>query len=105
MAEEFDQASAADSALLETSDGQHMHRMIAAGWPSPRPEQRCSTCVHARTIIAYQAVGWLIPRGTTLEKSAVQAPRDALERRLRRAEADAERLRAQLARLDERDKD
>ncbi|WP_033818277.1 hypothetical protein [Kitasatospora sp. MBT63] len=101
MADEFDQASAADLAYLATLDGQHMRRMIAAGWPSPRPEQRCSVCVHARTIIAYQAVGWLVPRGTVPEQPTAPPARDALERRLRRAEADAERLRAQLARIDD----
>ncbi|MET9618964.1 hypothetical protein [Kitasatospora indigofera] len=100
MAEEFDHAAAADPALLETFDGQHMRRMIAAGWPSPRPEQPCSTCVHARTIVAYQAVGWLIPRDTAPEQSTRPA-RDVLERRLRRAEADAERLRAELAQIGE----
>lgn len=100
MAEEFDQAAAADPALLETLNGRHMRRMIAAGWPSPRPEEPCSTCPRARTIVAYQTVGWLIPRDTAPEQSTRPA-RDALERRLRRAEADAERLRAELAQIDE----
>ncbi|MFD7645647.1 hypothetical protein ACFV4P_33945 [Kitasatospora sp. NPDC059795] len=101
MAEEFDQASEADQAFLNTLDGQYMRRMIAAGWPSPRPEQPCSTCVHVRTITAYQAVGWLIPRGAVPQQPPVRPARDGLERRLRRAEAEAERLRAQLARIDE----
>jgi hypothetical protein len=82
-------------------DGERAHtrRMLEDGWPIPRPEQRCYTCRYARLIVAYERVGWLVPR-----KPAAKPPRPpsrkALERRLRQTETEADRLREALAQLD-----
>jgi hypothetical protein len=74
------------------------------GWPTPRPEQLCYAFTQARLISAYERTGWLVPRRRNPEKSVNVAPtpsRSALERRLRKAEAEAERLRVELDQSDE----
>ncbi|MFG2388445.1 hypothetical protein ACGFYF_06135 [Streptomyces lavendulae] len=102
MIEEFEQAWASDPMLQPEAEGEHTRRMLAAGWPSPMPERSCHTCPHARAIVAYQRVGWLIPRNEAPKPENPPPARVVLERRLRRAEAEAERLRAQLAGHEER---
>ncbi|MGD3108962.1 hypothetical protein [Streptomyces sp. YGL11-2] len=80
---------------------EHMRRMLSQGWPSPEPECLCYTCPYVRWIVAYQRVGWLIPRTAEPKRqSQIPPPRAVLERRIRQAEAEATRLRDQLADLD-----
>jgi hypothetical protein len=79
---------------VDDADHAHFRHMVDDGWPRPQPEQRCWTCPRARRIVACQRVGWLVPRRTPAPS------RTGLEQRLRRAEAEADRLRAQLAQLD-----
>jgi hypothetical protein len=83
---------------VDDADRAHFRRMVDDGWPRPQPEQRCWSCPRARRIVAYQRVGWLVPRRTPAPPPAPS--RTGLEQRLRRAEAEADRLRAQLAQLD-----
>ncbi|MCJ1676163.1 hypothetical protein MTF65_02060 [Streptomyces sp. APSN-46.1] len=102
MIEEFEQVWVSDPMLQPEHQREHTRRMLAAGWPIPRPERSCHTCPHARAIIAYQRVGWLIPREEAPQPECPPPPaRAVLERRLRRAEDEAEWLRAQLAGHDE----
>ncbi|MGR3937065.1 hypothetical protein [Streptomyces sp. BRA346] len=78
----------------------HTSRMLAEGWPCPAPEQLCHTCTFAQWIVAYQRVGWLVPRKS--EPNPPKSPsRAILQRRLRQAETEAKQLREQLAELDE----
>ncbi|WP_079430777.1 MULTISPECIES: hypothetical protein [Streptomyces] len=102
MIEEFEQAWASDPMLQPEAEREHTRRMLAAGWPRPMPEQSCHTCPHARAIVAYQHVGWLIPRKEAPKPEDPPPDRAVLERRLRRAEAEAERLRVQLSGHEER---
>ncbi len=75
---------------------EHTQRMLAEGWPSPSPEHLCYTCPRARTIVACQRIGWLVPR-TRAPKLAKPPSRASLEQQLRHAEAQADELRRQLA--------
>ncbi|MFD7553249.1 hypothetical protein ACFV9E_01775 [Streptomyces sp. NPDC059835] len=102
MIEEFEQVWDSDPMLQSEHQREHTRRMLAAGWPRPRPERSCHTCPHARAIVAYQRVGWLIPRGEEPKPESPPLARAVLERRLRGAEAEAERLRVQLAGHEER---
>ena len=82
----------------EAQDRDHHRRMLAQGWPMPFPERDCWSCLSARRIVAYQAVGWLVPRPKPV---AAPAPNKAgIQRRLEKAEAEAQRLRKQLKELD-----
>lgn len=74
---------------------QHRLRMAEGGWGEPFPEQACYRCLWARPIVAYEPVGPLL---LNLAKAKPPTPpsRITLERKLRQAEAEADRLRAQL---------
>ncbi|MGR4881224.1 hypothetical protein ACIPUC_17715 [Streptomyces sp. LARHCF249] len=102
MIEEFEQFWDSDPMLQSERQREHTRRMLAAGWPRPRPERSCHTCPDARAIVAYQRVGWLVPRNEAPKPENPPPARPVLERRLRRAEAEAERLRVQLAGHEER---
>ncbi len=102
MIEEFERLLVSAPTLEPEHQREHTRRMLAAGWPIPSPELSCYTCPHAHMIVVYQRVGWLIPRnGAPKPECPPPPPRTVLEHRLRRAEAEAERLRAQLAGHDE----
>lgn len=105
MTEEYERLWASDPTLQPPErEREHTRRTLAAGWPRPRPERLCHTCPHARRIVAYQGVGWLVPRDSKPQPECEAQPsRVALERQLRRAEAEAEQLRVQLAQHDERE--
>ena len=79
-----------------TRDREHTERMLAAGWPRPQPEHLCYRCSWAQPVVAYQRIGRLKTTATTLAKPAPPS-REELERRLHRAEADARRIRRQIA--------
>ncbi len=99
MTAEFEEFWASDPDGQDQRQRQHTKRMLAEGWPAPAPEHSCSTCPQARVIIACQRAGWLVPRKP--ESNLPKPPsRASLERRLRQAEAEAGRLRDQLAQLD-----
>ncbi|MFJ8254106.1 hypothetical protein [Streptomyces sp. NPDC094466] len=102
MIEEFEQAWASDPMLQPEAEREHTRRMLAAGWPRPMPERSCHTCPHARAIVAYQHVGWLIPRKEEPKPENPPLARAVLERRLRWAETEAEWLRVQRAGHEER---
>jgi hypothetical protein len=76
----------------------HMRKMLELRWPRPEPEQDCFTCSRVRRIIGYQRIGWLVPRAKP--KTPPKPQREVIEARLRKAEAEAERLRRQLNELD-----
>ncbi|MGP4111340.1 hypothetical protein ACTWP5_10530 [Streptomyces sp. 4N509B] len=78
---------------------EHEKRMLTEGWPRPAPEHLCYTCPRARSIVAYQRIGWLVPRKPE-PKPPKPPSRATLERRLKEAEAETERLREQLTQLD-----
>lgn len=100
MRAEYDEFWAATPDGQSEHERDHTKRLLAEGWPSPAPEQLCSTCPHARLIVTYERVGWLVPRKP--EPKVPKPPsRAGLERRLRQAEAEAARLRGELARLDD----
>ncbi|WP_406183888.1 hypothetical protein [Streptomyces sp. NBC_01006] len=102
MTEEFEQLLISNPTLEPEHQREHTRRMLASGWPIPSPERQCYTCPHARVIVAYQRVGWLTPRNEAPKPENPAPPaRDVLERRLRRAEAEAEKLRTQLNGYDE----
>lgn len=99
MTAEFERAWLDDPDLQSDQDREHYRRMLADGWPSPQTAQACSTCPGARQILAYERIGWLVPRRrvpTPAGCVATKPPRSTLEGRLRQAEAEAERLRAEL---------
>lgn len=99
MSAKFEDAWRANPKLQTELDREHTRRMLADGWPRPEPEQLCYSCPQVRMISAYERVGWLVPRQRQSEKAASAAStpsRSALERRLQKAEAEAERLRAEL---------
>lgn len=103
MSAEFEDAWRANPELQTERDREHTRRMLADGWPTPEPEQLCYSCPQVRLILAYERVGWLVPRQRQPKKAASTAPtpsRSTLERRLRKAEAEAERLRTELDRID-----
>jgi hypothetical protein len=77
---------------------EHMRRMLDEGWPMPQTETTCFACTSVRRFVAYQRVGWLVPRQTKPRPS--KPSRESLTRRLSAAEAEAQRLRDQLAQHD-----
>ncbi|MFD4152651.1 hypothetical protein ACFWR4_07860 [Streptomyces hydrogenans] len=104
MTEEFEALWASHPDFQPDRDLEHTRRMLAAGWPLPRPETECYTCPHVRQIVAYQRVGWLVPREAKQQTEPTPQGRNsraALERRLRRLEVDAEHLRGRLSEWDD----
>jgi hypothetical protein len=86
----------------DTQVREHTRRMLADRWPTPEPEQLCYRCPDARLIVAYQRVGWLVPRPPPPKPPKPPKPpsRAALQRQLRQAQAEVDRLCEQLAQLD-----
>lgn len=79
----------------------HLRRRLQACWPCPPPEEDCFACTRARRIVGYQRIGWLVPRTPPAPPEPAPRPsRQALQTRLRKAEAEATRLRAELDLLD-----
>lgn len=99
MTTEFEEFWAEQPDTQEPREREHMRRMPAEGWPSPSPEHLCYACPQARIIVACQRTGWLVPRPPG-PKPPKPASRASLQQRLRRAEAQADELRRQLAELD-----
>lgn len=99
MVTEFEEFCEEDPDGMDARERDHMKRMLAEGWPRPEPEHICNTCSWARPIVAYQPIGWLVPR--KLPPRPRKPPsREGLEQRLQLAEAEANRLREQLSQLD-----
>ncbi|WP_149183326.1 hypothetical protein [Streptomyces sp. TRM49041] len=94
----YEELWASDPDAQAESEREHTRRMLADGWPCPSPENLCHTCTWARWIVAYQRIGWLVPRQPE-PKRPKPPSRTGLQRRLRQAEAEAEKLRKQLAQL------
>ena len=86
------------SSARDVRDREHYQRMLAQGWPRPFPEHDCWSCQVARRIVAYQKVGWLVPRPKPFLPP--QPDKEAIRRRLEKAEAKTRRLRKQLEDLD-----
>jgi len=99
MTAEFGELWAEQPDLQPQREREHTQRMLAEGWPNPSPEHHCYTCPRARAIVACQRIGWLVPRARA-PKLPKPPSRASLEQRLRQAEAQAEELRRELARLD-----
>ena len=78
---------------------EHDRRMLAQGWPRPRPETLCFVCSWVRQIVACERVGWLVPRPKPRPSSPKQPSKASLQRRLREVEQQATQLREQLAQL------
>lgn len=95
----FEELWATDPDAQSEREREHTKRMLREGWPQPSTEHLCYTCTCVRYINAYQPIGWLIPRKPE-PKTPAPPSRASLERRLRQAETDANRLRDQLAQLD-----
>lgn len=100
MKADFEELWASDPNAQDEREREHTRRMLADGWPCPRPEHLCNTCCWAQWIVAYQRVGWLVPRKPEPQRPKPPS-RKGLQRRLRQAEVEAEQLRKQLAELDE----
>ncbi|MEU4351743.1 MULTISPECIES: hypothetical protein [unclassified Streptomyces] len=104
MTEEFEEFWASNPTGQSPREREHTRRVLAQGWPRPEPEELCYTCRWVRWIMAYQRIGWLIPRAKQPQRQ--QPPsRATLERRLRQMEAEAKQLRTQLAQLDSHTED
>ncbi|MGI5401950.1 hypothetical protein ACQEVG_21400 [Streptomyces sp. CA-135486] len=99
----FEEFWASDPEGQDEHKREHTRRMLEDGWPCPRPEQQCHTCSWAKWIVAYQRVGWLVPRKPEPKQPKTPKPpsRASLQRRLRQAEVEAKQLREQLSELDE----
>jgi hypothetical protein len=104
MLEEFDEYAAKHPGRAGDQDLAHYRRMITDGWPIPATERSCCTCLHARSIVAYETIGWLVPRKNQRKPlSPLRSPtRASLQRKLRQAEVDVKQLRSQIAEIDAR---
>ncbi|PWW24913.1 hypothetical protein JD79_04105 [Geodermatophilus normandii] len=71
---------------------------LEQGLPSPRQDWNCTDCWMHRSVVAYDPIGWLIPRERPRKRTTAQSKpsRAELERRLRHTEVEAARLRRQL---------
>jgi hypothetical protein len=79
------------------SIGDHVGRMVEQRWPLPQTETTCHICPSTQTVVAYQRVGWVLPREPAPSpREAAEKKAAALKRRLAKAEEDAARLRAEL---------
>jgi hypothetical protein len=99
MTAEWEQLWAEQPDAQDSRERGHTQRMLADGWPIPAPEDLCYTCPRARVIVAYQRIGWLVPRPPE-PKPARPPSRASLQRQLQQAEAQADELRRKLAQLD-----
>ncbi|MER5940130.1 hypothetical protein ABT121_22730 [Streptomyces sp. NPDC001928] len=86
MSAEFDEIWHANPELQTERHRNHTRRMLADGWPSPQPEQLCYSYPQVRMILAYERVGWLVPRRRKAANAARNATpalsRSTLKRRL-----------------------
>jgi hypothetical protein len=100
MLEEFEQHWQGDTDPWprEGIERNHMRTMLEQRWPRPEPDRDCFTCSRVRRIVGYQRIGWLMPPPKPPKPAA--ARRDAIEARLKKAEAEAARLRRELDSLD-----
>lgn len=73
---------------------EYWRRAYAEDHPEPAPFVYCYTCARVRSIVAYQRIGWLQPKPKPARPKP--PPRKAIERRLKRLEAEAADLRRQL---------
>lgn len=89
-------AALAEKGAQPTDNELHHMRMMEQGWPRPFTETDCSSCLRARPIVAYEAVGPLLAPAPKPKASTPASSRANLERRLRQAEAEARQLREQL---------
>jgi hypothetical protein len=80
------------------SQREHLFRMAEQGWPTPTPEHSCWSCLRARAIIAYQRIGWLVPRPKPPTVAQVKSSQSILKHRLKALEAEAQRLRDEIQR-------
>jgi hypothetical protein len=87
-----------DESPKEQIERAHMRKMLDLRWPLPTSEQACCTCAHARRITGYQRIEWLVP--PPKPPAQPKSDRQVLQERLARAEAEADRLRRELDRLD-----
>lgn len=72
----------------------YWRRMYSEKHPDPAPFTRCHTCAQVRTITAYQRIGWLATKLPPQKPAPPQ--RKTLERRIRKLEVEAARLREQI---------
>jgi hypothetical protein len=77
----------------------HDQRYVDLACPRPDPEHQCYSCRWARSIVAYQRVGWLMP---TPKPTAPPTPEQVAEKATKEAQRRArriEKLEAELAKL------
>lgn len=88
----------------DADEEEYWRRMYAEGHPQPAPFTRCRTCACARTVVAYERVGWLAPKKKSV--ATVQpkpVARRTLERRLQKLESQVSQVRQQLESLPDED--
>jgi hypothetical protein len=76
-------------------------RLLEAGWPDLSAYRDCSSCPRVRKIVVYEPLGWLVPPPPKPRKPRKEkSPKERLEIRLKEAELEARRLRAELEKLE-----
>lgn len=100
MLEEFEEywRGDPDAWPAEGIERDRMRTRIEQRWPRPEPDRDCYTCSRVRRIVGYQRIGSLMPPPKQPKPATMK--RSAIEARLKKAEAEAERLRRELEALD-----
>jgi hypothetical protein len=90
-----------DELSKNADDEEFWRRTYAENHPKPRPFVQCHTCAEVRAAVAYQCVGPLASKPKPQPPASPPKPtRATIERKLKRAEAQAAELREQLRKLD-----
>lgn len=85
--------------LCKDADGeQYWRRMCAELLPTPTPFVQCRTCARIRAAIAYQRIGWVVPKPKAPRTPKPPKPpsRRSLQIRIRSLEREAGKLRDEL---------
>lgn len=81
---------------LPSSGMHYLYQVILAGSPRPAPFRSCRLCSEVRSVVLYEPVGWLTSQQSKAVAPKHRRSRAAIESELKRAEAKAARLRAEL---------
>jgi hypothetical protein len=89
-----------ENVCSDPDEEDYWRRAFAENHPEPAPFMQCCVCTYRRSVIAYQRVGWLAPKQTQSKPGEPRKPaRKTLEKRLRKVEDEAARIRDQLDEL------
>ena len=70
--------------------------MLEVGWPELGTYLNCRLCPIARTVVAYEPLGWLVAPAKQVRQRRQKSRQEVLKERIRRTERELKQLRKEL---------